>query len=65
MLQDVDKLLKPGVLGKIYPGLEGMTPDIAGFGWFQGWNDGTSFFGALLNITYTYSHSQIIHAIPS
>jgi hypothetical protein len=41
MLQDVEKLLQPGVLGTIYPDLAGMTPDIAGFGWFQGWNDGT------------------------
>jgi hypothetical protein len=40
MLQDVSKLLQPGVLGAIYPDLAGMTPDIAGFGWFQGWNDG-------------------------
>eukprot|EP00980_Cylindrotheca_fusiformis_P019289 scaffold6613_cov75-Cylindrotheca_fusiformis.AAC.1 len=41
MLQDVQKLLQPGVLGEIYPDLMDMTPDIAGFGWFQGWNDGT------------------------
>lgn len=40
MLEDVEKLLRPGVLAKIYPDLEGMTPNIAGFGWFQGWNDG-------------------------
>mmetsp|Transcript_37688 Transcript_37688/g.91539 ORF Transcript_37688/g.91539 Transcript_37688/m.91539 type:complete len:238 (-) Transcript_37688:50-763(-) len=57
MLQDVNKLLKPGVLGKIYPDLEGMTPDIAGFGWFQGWNDGCE-----VNATAAYE-TNMVHMI--
>jgi hypothetical protein len=36
MLQDVAKLLQPGVIGEIYPDLMGMTPEIAGFAWHQG-----------------------------
>ena len=40
MLDDVHKLLKPGVIGTIYPDLDDLTPKVSGFGWFQGWNDG-------------------------
>lgn len=65
MIEDVSKLLKPGVLGKMYPDLEGMTPDVAGFGWFQGWNDGTFVLTAILihlrEIVCTYSRIHSIH----
>ncbi|CAJ1958214.1 unnamed protein product [Cylindrotheca closterium] len=57
MIEDVERLLKPGVLGKIYPDLEGMTPDIAGFGWFQGWNDGCN-----VNATAAYE-TNMVHMI--
>eukprot|EP00980_Cylindrotheca_fusiformis_P021785 scaffold8614_cov85-Cylindrotheca_fusiformis.AAC.2 len=57
MLEDVEKLLQPGVLSKIYPDLEGMIPDIAGFGWFQGWNDGCD-----ANMTAAYE-TNMVHLI--
>ena len=40
MMDDVEKILRPENFAKIYPDLQGMETDIAGFGWFQGWNDG-------------------------
>ena len=46
MLEDIKKLLMPGVIGTIYPDLANMTAEISGFGWFQGWNDGC-------NLNYT------------
>jgi hypothetical protein len=40
MIDDVRKLLAPGVIGTIYPDLTDRIPIVSGFGWFQGWNDG-------------------------
>ena len=42
MLEDVAKILAPGVIGKMYPDLAALTPKLSGFGWHQGWNDGCS-----------------------
>ena len=36
MLDDVEKIMKPGVLGKMFPDTVALEPEIAGFGWFQG-----------------------------
>ena len=57
MLQDVKKLLKPGVIGKIYPDLANMTAELSGFGWFQGWNDGCD-----ANYTAAYE-TNMVHLI--
>ncbi|CAJ1952022.1 unnamed protein product [Cylindrotheca closterium] len=57
MLQDVNKLLKPGVLGTIFPQYTNMTVDVAGFVWFQGWNDGCS-----VNYTAAYE-TNLVHLI--
>ena len=57
MLEDVKKLLMPGVIGTIYPDLANMTAEIAGFGWFQGWNDGC-------NVNYTAAYeTNLVHLI--
>jgi hypothetical protein len=42
MMKDVRNIMEPGVLANIFPDLSGLTPKLAGFGWFQGWNDGCS-----------------------
>jgi len=41
MVQTVKEILmNQGVnIGKMFPDLEGRTPELSGFGWFQGWND--------------------------
>ena len=54
MLDDVEKLLRPGVIGTIFPDLKDFTPDIAGFGWCQGWNDGCS-----INATAAYETNLV------
>ena len=57
MLQDVAAIMKPGVIGEMFPDLTGLTPAIAGFGWFQGWNDGCD-----LNETAAYE-TNMAHLI--
>jgi alpha-galactosidase len=54
MLQDVEKIMAPGTIGKMYPDLAGMTPVISGFGWHQGWNDGCN-----LNQTAEYETNLV------
>ena len=54
MLQDVADIMAPGMVGKMFPGLAGLTPKIAGFGWHQGWNDGCS-----LNQTAEYETNLV------
>jgi len=54
MLQDVANILKPGTVEKMFPSTAGMTPEIAGFGWFQGWNDGCN-----LNETAAYEKNMV------
>lgn len=36
MMGDIAGLMKPGVIGKMFPELDGLTPEISGFGWHQG-----------------------------
>jgi hypothetical protein len=57
MLADVAKLMAPGVLGSMFPDTAALTPEIAGFGWFQGWNDGCD-----LNQTAAYE-ANMVHLI--
>jgi len=54
MLEDVGKLMKPGVLAQMFPDTAGLEPEIAGFGWFQGWNDGCN-----LNQTAAYETNMV------
>lgn len=54
MLQDVAAIMKPGVIADMFPDTAGLTPTIAGFGWFQGWNDGCS-----LNQTAAYESNMV------
>ena len=39
MVSDVHRMLKPGVIGRLYPAFKGLDVNLAGVGWFQGWND--------------------------
>jgi alpha-galactosidase len=57
MVDNVRKIMNPGVIGRIFPDLSGLTPELAGFGWFQGWNDGCS-----LNDTAAYE-TNMVHLI--
>ena len=34
----VHKMLAPGAIAAMFPDLTGLTPRLAGLGWFQGWN---------------------------
>ena len=52
MTSDVAKMMAPGVIASMFPDTTGLTPEIAGFGWFQGWNDGCD-----LNMTAAYEVS--------
>ena len=36
MVSDAQKMLKPGAVSAMFPDLAGLTPRLAGFGWFQG-----------------------------
>jgi hypothetical protein len=38
LVSDVHKMLAPGAIAAMFPDLEGLTPRLAGLGWFQGWN---------------------------
>ena len=40
MVDDAHKMLAPGAIAQMFPDLAGLTPVLAGFGWFQGYNDG-------------------------
>jgi len=40
MVQYVADVLAPANLTKLFPDLTGVTPQVVGFGWDQGWNDG-------------------------
>jgi Carbohydrate esterase, sialic acid-specific acetylesterase len=57
MVENVRKIIKPGIAAKLFPDLSGLTPELAGFGWFQGWNDGCS-----LNDTAAYE-TNMVHLI--
>jgi len=59
-VQDVAEILVPGAIATMFPDLEGYTPEISGFGWFQGWNDGCS-----LNDTAAYEPNlvNLIHDV--
>ena len=48
------KKTKPGVIAQMFPDLKGLEPEIAGFGWFQGWNDGCD-----LNQTAAYETNMV------
>eukprot|EP00051_Salpingoeca_urceolata_P005106 m.70379 g.70379 ORF g.70379 m.70379 type:complete len:385 (+) comp14061_c0_seq5:65-1219(+) len=54
MLDDVAKIMAPGVIPKMFPDLAGFKPEIHGFGWFQGWNDGCD-----LNETASYEYNLV------
>ena len=38
LVDDVHKMLAPGAIAAMFPDLTGLTPRLAGLGWFQGWN---------------------------
>lgn len=57
MVADVKKMLAPGAVAAMFPDLAGLAPRIAGFGWFQGWNDGCD-----LNMTAAYE-TNLVHLI--
>jgi hypothetical protein len=57
MVDNVRKIMAPGVIGRIFPEWFGLTPELAGLGWFQGWNDGCS-----LNDTAAYE-TNMVHLI--
>ena len=57
MVADVKKMLAPGAVAAMFPDLAGLTPRIAGLGWFQGWNDGCD-----LNMTAAYE-TNLVHLI--
>ena len=54
MVQDMHKMLAPGAIGAMFPSLAGLTPRLAGFGWFQGYNDGCD-----LNQTAAYESNLV------
>jgi hypothetical protein len=54
MVADVHKMLAPGAVAAMFPDLAGLTPRLAGFGWFQGWNDGCD-----LNQTAAYETNMV------
>jgi alpha-galactosidase len=54
MLQDVAAMMEPGVIAQMFPDLKGLEPEISGFGWFQGWNDGCD-----LNQTAAYETNMV------
>ena len=54
MLDDVRKLMAPGVIATQFPDLTGLTPRVSGFGFFQGWNDGCD-----LNETAAYEANVV------
>lgn len=54
MMTIVDQIMAPGVIAKMYPDLAGLSPEISGFGWFQGWNDGCD-----LNQTAAYEANMV------
>ncbi len=51
---NVAKMMAPGAIGRMFPALAGLTPEIAGFGWWQGWNDGCD-----LNCTAAYEQNLV------
>ena len=58
MVADMHKMLAPGAFAAMFPDLAGLTPTLAGFGWFQGWEDGCD-----LNQTaaYEWNMANLIH----
>eukprot|EP00039_Didymoeca_costata_P005441 m.81669 g.81669 ORF g.81669 m.81669 type:complete len:284 (+) comp12821_c0_seq1:35-886(+) len=54
MIADMKKMLAPGAIATMFPDLQGMTPVVSGFGWFQGWNDGCD-----LNMTAAYETNMV------
>lgn len=54
MMANVKKMMAPGAIGKMFPELSSMKPEIAGFGWWQGWNDGCD-----LNMTAAYETNLV------
>lgn len=54
MVADVHKMLAPGAAAAMFPDLAGLTPRLAGFAWFQGWNDGCD-----LNETAAYEANLV------
>ena len=54
MISDAHKMLAAGAVAAMFPDLAGLTPRIAGFGWFQGWNDGCD-----LNQTAAYETNMV------
>lgn len=57
LVADVHKMLAPGAVAAMFPELAGLTPALAGFAWFQGWNDGCD-----LNQTAAYE-ANLVHLI--
>lgn len=54
MVDDIHKMLAPNAISTMFPELQGYTPSIGGFSWFQGWNDGCD-----LNMTAAYEWNLV------
>jgi hypothetical protein len=54
MIADAHKMLAPGAVAQMFPDLAGLNPILAGFGFFQGWNDGCD-----LNQTAAYEWNLV------
>jgi hypothetical protein len=54
MMTIVEQIMAPGVIATMFPDLAGLEPEISGFGWFQGWNDGCD-----LNQTAAYEANMV------
>jgi len=54
MVDDLHKILAPGAAAAMFPDLAGLTPVLAGVGWWQGWNDGCD-----LNQTAAYEANLV------
>lgn len=54
MVDNAHKMLAPGAIATMFPDLAGLTPVLAGFGWWQGYNDGCD-----LNATAAYEQNFV------
>jgi hypothetical protein len=54
MVDDIHKMLAPNAISTMFPELQGYTPSLGGFSWFQGWNDGCD-----LNMTAAYEWNLV------
>jgi hypothetical protein len=63
MMKTVAAIMKPGVVAQMFPDVgDELTPEIAGFGWFQGWNDGNISHGVAL-VLIEIPHVVCVHRL--